>query len=122
MYCKNCGNQLNNGDTICKNCGAQIQINNNIQNNNNQIPNNPQKKVSYIKTYLKFGIGGAILVSILLTLLSFFLAIAIPEFQDPNSVASKTLTNITFLIPIMLIMFGWIPAIIYATIKNNKNN
>ena len=127
MYCKNCGNQLNNGETICQKCGTQIQINNNIQNNNNnnnnnvnQIPNSP-KKVSYLKAYLKFGCGGAFLVFILLTLLSFFLGIAIPEFQDLNNETSKTLSSIRILIPMMLIMFGWIPAIIYATIKNNKN-
>ena len=41
MFCKNCGNQLNNGDNNCSNCGAEV-----VSNSVEQVP---KKKKGILK-------------------------------------------------------------------------
>ena len=41
MFCKNCGNQLNNGDNNCSNCGAIVV--------SNSVEQTPKKKKGIIK-------------------------------------------------------------------------
>ena len=41
MFCKNCGNQLNNGDSNCSNCGAEVV--------SNSVEQTPKKKKGIIK-------------------------------------------------------------------------
>ena len=41
MFCKNCGNQLNNGDNNCSNCGAIVV--------SNSVEHTPKKKKGIIK-------------------------------------------------------------------------
>lgn len=45
MYCRSCGNSLNNGENYCRHCGSRVVSNVNYQNNmNNQ--GNQKKKLS----------------------------------------------------------------------------
>ena len=41
MYCKNCGNQMNDGQTFCSNCGTKVEeVNNNaVAGVTEQVPN-----------------------------------------------------------------------------------
>jgi len=48
MYCKNCGEKINNNDKYCGICGTNVYLNNNYQNNNNSKEND--------NTSLVFGI------------------------------------------------------------------
>ena len=41
MFCKNCGNQLNNGDSNCSNCGAIVV--------SNSVEQTPKKKKGILK-------------------------------------------------------------------------
>jgi len=63
MYCKNCGNNLNQGEKFCTNCGTRID---NIQNQQGSINNiNTQIKSSWKNTVaLVIGIISLVLVFI----------------------------------------------------------
>lgn len=83
MYCKNCGNKLNENEKFCANCGMTIESNLNANNTEKQInnTNNTNKKTS------KW-----VIISIILGVIAFlsFSAIIIGTLFD-DSTGSKEL-------------------------------
>lgn len=98
MFCKYCGQKLNEGDEFCTNCGAkkdsnsgvQQNINNNQPNmNNNGVNNNPNNMQVPNKT------SATAIVSLVLGILSLFLCFFINLFTLPLSITGIILGIIT---------------------------
>ena len=109
MFCKNCGNQLNNGDNHCSKCGALVGVNNN-DNNNTEIQTQPKKKVSFFKIYFKiFAISFV-----------WFFIMSIISMAIGVSSSNNIMSLLQFGLPILVDVYGLIGTIIYTVIKNRN--
>ena len=61
MFCKNCGNKLNENSRFCEKCGTSVvyDVHNNVINPNQEVKNNKNKNVVW---YIIGGIVGILLV------------------------------------------------------------
>ena len=115
MFCKNCRNGLNQGDKFCPKCGTEVENNNSTKN----VTPSPQvntdvKKVKTGSIYLKVVIV-AICLFFIFTILNLILkASDNTEYSDITAIYQTV-------IPILLIIFGWIPAMIYAHEANKPS-
>lgn len=138
MFCKTCGNQLNSGDKYCSKCGTPVVVNNNesvVNNTNNNVSNssnvnysmnnnisnnvsqtiNNKKGSSFIKIYLMM-FGGAVACFFIFTIISLVMRMGSADPENYTSPAILNFFQIT--IPILLIMFGWIPALLLSSKSN----
>ena len=98
MFCKYCGQKLNEGDEFCTNCGAKKDLNPGVQPNvnntqpnmnNNVVNNNPNNMQNPNKT------SATAIVSLVLGILSIFLCFFINLFTLPLSITGIVLGIIT---------------------------
>ncbi|MGM9876988.1 MAG: hypothetical protein ACI310_07190 [Bacilli bacterium] len=105
MYCRNCGNKLNENSYVCLKCGVLVD-------NNSVIPTSvsveKKKKISYGKCLL-FSILGALGFYILCWIVSFILTLAAVDLNFSFVMIS---------LPILMILFSPIIALIIYFIKN----
>ena len=86
MYCKNCGNKLNNDWKYCPNCQANIETNNNFNNNSKNIDN-----INNSQSIKKFQQGEIICI------IAFFIGIIGISFDyKPTIFFLVSLISITF--------------------------
>lgn len=122
MFCKNCGNQLSTDAKFCAKCGATVErsVAINDINSNTKVPN--KKKVSFLKKYL---ILCGILVAFwfIMTIIGVAVNVAMARQNNGMIQSSDTVHSIrliTSIITMYGISLGWIPVLIYTSIKNSK--
>ena len=80
MYCKKCGNSINEGDEFCMECGNKIELNNSVNQENNLLLD--KKSNFFGKIFQKKATKiSAIIISAILVVLALFF---IQYFSNPD--------------------------------------
>lgn len=69
MYCRNCGKELNQGDTFCKECGAAVEGNEKLNSPTEKRTDNQKKKKK----------GKKILIALIIIIVIFIMAVALSD-------------------------------------------
>lgn len=121
MYCKNCGTKLNEGDKVCSKCNTPVVSNNTTQSSGK----NPF--LQFLKHELiLLGIVVTWFVFITVIILIINLTIASPGTtlrRHPSATYNLIMRGVfpflQIIIPVLGIVLGWIPILIYDIVKNN---
>ena len=122
MYCKNCGTKLNEGDKVCSKCNTPVVSNNTTQSSGK----NPF--LHFLKHELIL-IGITVAWFVLITLIAVTINI-ISGGARSKAVMHRpseayrlfkgiVLPILQIIIPMLSIMFGWIPILIHDIVKNS---
>lgn len=119
MYCRNCGSKINEGDQICSNCNTPV-VNNNVVQKTGKNP-----FLQFLKHELIL-IGIAVAWFVVITLIILVINIIIgptSSVRNPSAmykiIKQLVLPILQIGIPVLAIMFGWIPILIYDIVKNS---
>lgn len=116
MFCKNCGNNINNNDKFCGKCGMKQEIQNSQLNNGDSKSSDKLTKILGICAGISFGLSAVIII------LGVILLFPDPSTGENLSGLSSfdlfgNLAGIMTIISVVLVIL----IVILNVIKSNKN-
>lgn len=115
MYCKNCGNKLDNNSKFCSSCGLKQETQNIQINNFNSKKKDKLTKILGISAGILFGLSFVILISGII--------LCFPDPQTGENISGLsfdlfgTCAGITIVISVILVIL----LVILNIVKSNKN-
>ena len=129
MYCRNCGNKLNDGDQICNNCNTPV--NNNVSQNNpatvQKTGKNPFLQIlKHELILIGIVVGWFVVITLIIVVINIINVGPADTYtlrHHPSAMYNLIMKGfmpfIQIIIPALVIMFGWIPILIYDIVKNS---
>jgi len=104
MFCKNCGNEINNNDKFCSKCGKEVQ---------NTIETSTLDNVDYLDKPKKL-----VKISLICTIISFIMVAITSNGNDNNIVWN--ISKIVFAISLITYCIGIIMCTVISITKKQK--